>query len=186
MTALYRLDCPAAIVARALGAAPGDDPWNGGYVAPGKFAPVVTGGREFVAGPRGSSAERRLTPRLWGVPPPPKSHDPGRAVTLVRNPDSPFWIGNLRNSEFRCLIPATSFLQWSDRIDVEGRREQAWFAPSYAPFFAFAGVWKDSEIPSFAIVTCEANEAVRGAGGRRMPVVVPALDDAYRQWLFGD
>src|SRR5262245_64417779 len=109
MTALYRLDAPAHAVARHFAASAGDDPWQGGYVAPGAFAPVVTTGREFVAGPRPQAGDppRRMIPRLWGVPPPPGAGNAG-GVTAVRNLESPFWIGNLRNSEFRCPVPATS------------------------------------------------------------------------------
>jgi hypothetical protein len=28
-------------------------------------------------------------------------------------------------------------------------------------------VWKDSEVPSFALITCEANAALRAEGARR-------------------
>ncbi len=117
MTMLYRLDATAAQIAAHFDARAGDDPWVGGYIAPGQFAPVITSGREFVAGPRPQGdPPRRLIPRLWGVPPPmylapPSAGDPSRTVLTVRNPDSPFWIGNLRNSEFRCLVPATSFME---------------------------------------------------------------------------
>ena len=75
MTLLYRLDACAADIARRFGARVGDDPWNGGYCTPGKFAPVITAGREFIAGPRpaGRRLEPRMVPRLWGVMPPPSS-----------------------------------------------------------------------------------------------------------------
>ena len=186
MTQLYRLDTDAANIARTFGAAQGDDPWSGGHIAPQQFAPIVTGGREFVAGPRGEPSKPRVIPRLWGVPPPPKAHDPQRGITTVRNTDSPFWVGNLRNSEFRCLIPATAFMEWGDGIDVEGRRNRHWFAPSNGGLIAFAGVWKDSEIPSFALLTCPANEALRDIGRDRMPVIIPAVQEAHKLWLYGD
>src|SRR3954469_19680345 len=110
MTMLYRLDAAAHEIADRFAASAGADPWAGGHVAPGSFAPVVTTGREFVAGPRpAGEATRRMIPRLWGVPPPPSAAfgagDPARGIMTVRNLDSPFWIGNLRNSEFRCLVP---------------------------------------------------------------------------------
>ncbi|MGE3690937.1 MAG: SOS response-associated peptidase family protein [Novosphingobium sp.] len=185
MTMLYRLDAPAADVARTFAARRGEDPWAGGHVAPGSFAPVVTSGREFVAGPRpDGDLPRRLIPRLWGVPPPPSAHDPGRMVPTVRNPDSPFWIGNLRNSEFRCLVPATSFMEWGKGMDAQGRRLRHWFACADQPTFAMAGVWKDSEVPSFALMTCEANAALRAVGCERMPVVLPQAAQAL--WLNAD
>lgn len=184
---LYRLDAPAAALARHFGAEAGRDPWAGGHVAPGGFAPVITAGREFVAGARLERQPRRLIPRLWGVPPPPSAGDAGRpGVLSVRNPDSPFWIGNLRNSEFRCLIPATAFMEWGKGTDAEGKRRQHWFACADQPLFAFAGVWKDSEVASFALLTCEPNAALRHAGRDAMPVILPPDPGAWQLWLHGD
>ncbi len=179
---LYRLDAPAAAVARAFGASAGDDPWPGGYAAPGRFAPVITAGREAVAGPRPASAPRRMVPRLWGVPPPPSAHDPARLVPHVANADSPFWIGNLRNGEFRCLVPATSFIEWGAGTDVEGRRERYAITSPDAPIMALAGVWKDSEVPSFALLTCPANGLLKRLGRARMPVILHG-GRAQEDWL---
>ena len=188
---LYRLDASAAEVAAAFAARAGANPWAGGTVAPGGFAPVVTAGREFVAGPRpaagsgGHALEARMVPRLWGVPPPVSSGtvDPRRGVLTVRNPGSPFWIGNLRNAEFRCLVPATGFMVWGDGRDAEGRRVKHWFAPADQPLFALAGVWKDSEVPSFAILTCEPNALLREAGSDAMPAILPPGREARQLWL---
>ncbi|MBU6266175.1 MAG: SOS response-associated peptidase family protein [Sphingomonadales bacterium] len=214
MTVLYRLAADAPAIGRALGVDPGRDPWTGGTVAPGHFAPVVTAGREDIAGPRPDRLPLRMVPRLWGVPPPPSAGDPTRMVTLVRNADSPFWVGNLRNSEFRCLVPATAFLAWGHVDPATNRRRRLWvscgpesiarksgnrfFANGDATtesiarksgnrifangdaliesIFAMAGVWKDSEVPGFALLTCEANAALRAHGVERMPVVIPPGD----------
>lgn len=186
MTMLYRLDADAAAIARHFGARVGEDPWKRGHVAPGAFAPVITAGREFIAGPRPSRGERRMAPRLWGVPPPPAAGDATRGVTSVRNLESPFWIGNLRNSEFRCLVPATAFMEWGSGKDHEDRRIQHWFAASDQPLFAFAGVWKDSEVPSFALLTCEPNALLRAAGRESMPAILPPDPKAQHLWLHGD
>ena len=186
MTVLYRLDAHAAAIATAFSAAAGADPWAGGTLAPGRFAPVITTGREFVAGPRAERQPRRLIPRLWGVPPPPGAADPARAVLTVRNAESPFWIGNLRNSEFRCLVPATAIMVWGKEQDREGRRISHWLAPSDQPLFAMAGVWKDSEVASFALLTCTANAAWRALGQDRMPVILPRDGAAQDLWLRGD
>ncbi len=184
MTQLYRLDASAAQIARAFGARSGSDPWAGGHIAPGGFAPVVTAGREFVAGPRLTRGEPRMIPRVWGVPPPPNVPYDGRnAVLSVRNTDSPFWIGNLRNSEFRCLVPATAFMEWGKGVDKEGKRIRHWFAPSDQELFAFVGVWKDSEVPSFALLTCEPNAALRAIGRESMPVILPPDPRAHSAWL---
>ena len=185
MTILYRLDADARQVADCFAARAGEDPWAGGYVAPGGFAPVITAGREFIAGPRpaGKTLERRMVPRLWGVPP---LADGRPGITTVRNPDSPFWIGNLRNSEFRCIVPATAFMEWGKGRDSEGKRRQHWFAVADQPIFAFAGVWKDSEIPSLALLSCEPNAALRATGRDSMPVILPADRQEQDVWLYGD
>ncbi|MCB2088700.1 MAG: SOS response-associated peptidase family protein [Sphingomonadaceae bacterium] len=183
---LYRLDAAAADIARHFGARGGDDPWAGGHIAPGSFAPVITAGREFIAGPRpaGKRLEARMVPRLWGVPPPPSAGERAGPVFSVRNPDSPFWIGNLRNSEFRCLLPATAFMEWGAGRDREGKRRQHWFAPSDQRPFALAGVWKDSEVASFAVLTCTANAALKEAGRETMPVILPPDPRAWDTWLY--
>lgn len=187
MTQLYRLDVTAAEIAARFSARVGDDPWAGGYVEPMKFAPVITAGREFIAGPRpaGRSLQPRMIPRLWGVAPPPSADDPARRITTVRNPDSPFWIGNLRNSEFRCVIPATSVMLWGSGTDYEGRRLRHWFAPQSQPVFAMAGVWKDEDVPAFALITVDAKGSAREAGCRSMPVILPDHAGAWQRWLHG-
>lgn len=188
MTMLYRLDANAAQIADRFDARQGDDPWAAAHVAPGQFAPIVTTGREFVAGPRpDGEPPRRIIPRQWGVPPPPSASDaPHHGVLSVRNPESPFWKGNLRNSEFRCLVPATSFMEWGKGRDSEGKRRQCWFALEDQPLFAFAGVWTDSEVASFAILSCEPNAALRHAGRDMMPVILPGDGRAHDLWLRGD
>jgi putative SOS response-associated peptidase YedK len=186
MTTLYRLDAPANAIAAHFAVRAGEDPWAGGTIAPGRFAPVITAGREFVAGPRPpGDPERRLVPRLWGVPPPPSAGDPARLVFTVRNPDSPFWIGNLRNSEFRCLVPATAAMLWGGSDPASGKRRQLWLSCADQPLFAMAAVWKDSEVAGFALLTCEANAALRQLGVERMPAILRAESTNWRDWLMG-
>ncbi len=186
MTQLYRLDCPAHEIVRQFGAAAGNDPWVGGTISPGQFAPILTTGREFVAGPRQDRQPLRMIPRQWGVPPPPAAGETGRGVLTVRNPDSPFWIGNLRNSEFRCLVPATAVMEWGRANPATGKRRAHWFACADQPLFALAGVWKDSEVPSFALLTCEPNAVWREAGRAAMPVILPGDREAWQTWLRDD
>lgn len=187
MPTLYRLDADAAAIGAHFDARTGADPWAGGTISPAGFAPVVTAGREFIAGPRpaGRRLESRLIPRLWGVPPPPSSWGDARrdGIMTVRNPDSPFWIGNLRNAEFRCLVPASAFMVWGKGRDAQGRRRHHWFACTDQPLFAMAGVWKDSEVPSFAVLTCEPNAALRHCGREAMPVILPPEPEAWQTWL---
>lgn len=182
---LYHLAANAAAIGEHFECWTGDDPWPGGCVAAGKFAPVITAGREFIAGPRSERGPRRMIPRVWGVPPPPNAHDPGRGILTVRNLESPFWIGNLRNSEFRCLVPATGFAEWGRGTDREGRSVQHLLACSDQPLFAFAGVWVDSEVPTFAILSCSANAALKALGRATMPVILPPDRTAHDLWLHG-
>lgn len=169
MTSLYRLDASAEMIARTFSADPGRDPWEGGYATPGRFAPVVIAGRD---------GRRRLVPRLWGVPPPPAAALTGEPpVAHVRNLDSPFWIGSLRHIESRCLIPATSFQLWSQAPDPRtGKRSRHRFGIVDEPIFAMAGLWRDSEVPSFALLTCEPNRLVSAVNPRTMPVILHRAD----------
>ena len=60
-----------------------------------------------------------------------------------------------------------------------------WLACTDQPLFAFAGVWKDSEVPSFALLTCEPNALLRSLGAERMPAILPNDPEAWRLWLNG-
>mgnify|MGYP000927590785 CR=1 FL=1 len=178
MCNLYRLDAPANQIAMTFAAEQGADPWPGGYVAPGKFAPVVVEGREG----------RRIVPRQWGVPPPATARQDGRyrPVTNVRNLTSPFWIGTLRHTQFRCLVPVTRFQEWGAAPSGGGRvpRTQHWFSVPSEPIFAFAGIWRDSEVPSFAFLTTEPNSLVERVHPKAMPVILHPED--YDRWLTAD
>jgi putative SOS response-associated peptidase YedK len=124
MCNLYRLDAPSNQIALTFGADAGSDPWDGGYVAPGKPAPVIL---------KGNDGSRYIAPRMWGVPPPQsfttvRQNQTYRPVTNVRNLESPFWIGTLRHTEFRCLVPVTRFQEWSQQANpVTGKKSQHWF-----------------------------------------------------------
>ena len=185
MTVLYRLDCAATEIAAQFGASSGADPWAGGHIGPGQFAPVLTAGREAIAGPGRAGQPFRMIPRLWGVPPPGSPVDVRNGVLSVRNTASPFWIGNLRNSEFRCLVPATAFMEWGAKDPTTGKRRAHWLSCSDQSLFAFAGVWKDSEVPSSALLTCEPNAVLRAIGCFSMPVILPA-GAAQAVWLRGE
>ncbi len=168
MCNLYRLDSAAHAIATIFNADPGNDPWEPDYVAPEKYAPVIVRGKEG----------KRLVPRLWGVPPPPRGDRP---VVNVRNLESPFWIGTLRHTEFRCLVPVTSFMEWGG---MKGQRRQHWFSVPSEPVFAFAGIWRDSEVPSFAFLTCEPNNLVGQVHEKAMPCILNPED--YDRWLSAD
>lgn len=169
MCNLYRLDARAEILGDVFGAEVGADPWLGGYVAPGKPAPVIL---------RQDNRVRAVAPRIWGVPPPPKGDRP---VTNIRNLESPFWIGSLRYIGSRCLVPVTSFQEWGGRA---GARTQHWFSVPSQPVFAFAGIWRESEVPSFAFLTTDPNPLVAGVHPKAMPLILQP--DDYETWLAAD
>jgi hypothetical protein len=78
--------------------------------------------------------ERELSMMRWGFPPPPNLGEV--PVTNVRNVKSPYWRGWLK-AEWRCLVPATSFCEWTDSRP----KVTHWFAPDEGrPLFAFAGI----------------------------------------------
>ncbi len=170
MTSYYRLDAASNEVAAVLGASQGPDPWGGGALSPGEFAPVVTRSQKTGA--------RVIRPIVWGYPAPaPDGISPSgnvRWVPTVRNLQSPFWIGNLRHSELRCLVPATSFML-----------KKHWFAVADQPVIAFAGIWRDlTDMPVFAILVTDASGEAKSKGASAMPCILEA--DQYDRWLCAD
>jgi putative SOS response-associated peptidase YedK len=170
MCNLYRLDAPANQIADVFDAGEGVDPWAGGYVAPGRFGPIITEDRG-----------RFMRPAMWGFPPPPNAQG-NRLVTNVRNLESPFWVGTLRHPSLRCLVPVTQFQEWSG---AKGAKRQHWFSVPSQPIFAFAGIWKDTgEMVHFAFLTTEPNALVGAVHPKAMPVILHPED--YDIWLRAD
>jgi putative SOS response-associated peptidase YedK len=113
-------------------------------VFPDNLAPIV----------RTAAGERELTMARWGMPSPPQFG--GAPVTNIRNTKSPHWRRWLR-PENRCLVPATSFSEYSDTANpktlknpdgsphpMAGKKDVVWFALALErPLFAFAGIWTD-------------------------------------------
>lgn len=167
MTRAYRLDAHSRDIADALSADRGPDPWGGGEPRPGTFAPVIV---------RSSKTVRRfIRPMVWGYPAPNSLTPAGDVqwVTSVRNVASPFWIGNLRHTELRCLVPATSIGSQIPPPPESGP----------AAVFAMAGIWRDlTDMPVFAIITVD--DAADAAKKRSTPLI---LDSAQQQaWLTAD
>ena len=174
MTRAYRLDASSIIVANALGADQGPDPWSGGALIPGEFAPVVTRSQK--------TGRRVIRPVVWGYPAPgPDGISPSgevRWVPTVRNTESPFWIGNLRHTELRCLVAATSFM-------LHGKGKPHWFALPETPVMAMAGIWRDlTDMPVFAILMTDSSGLARDAGANAMPVILNVA--GQERWLNSD
>jgi putative SOS response-associated peptidase YedK len=147
-------------------------------VYPNTLAPVVRSA---------SDGERELVLMRWGFPPPPNvSKAP---VTNVRNLKSPYWRGWLK-AECRCLVPATSFCEWTDSRP----KVTHWFAVDESrPLFAFAGIWRlwtgerkgeSGRHQLFAFLTTAANEVVRPIHAEAMPVLLTTAEE-WETWLRG-
>lgn len=148
-------------------------------IFPDQMAPVIRAERD---------GTRAMLPMRWGFPPPPNLG--ARPVTNVRNVASAYWRAWLK-PEFRCLVPATSFCEYTDSAPKVAH----WFAlGADRPPFAFAGIWRPwtgtrgtraapetGEHLLFAFLTCEPNDLVRPVHAKAMPVLLtePAEWDAW-------
>jgi putative SOS response-associated peptidase YedK len=148
-------------------------------IYPDAIAPVIKKENDGV---------RNLTMMRWGFPPPPKLGV--RPVTNVRNTRSPYWRNWLAQAKYRCLVPATSFCEWTDSRP----KVPHWFAldRERTPF-AFAGIWRPwtgerkgetGEHRLFAFLTTESNDVVRPIHEKAMPVILAEPKD-WDTWLDG-
>ena len=172
MTRAYRLDAPSQAISDSLSAHQGPDPWGGGDLAPGEFAPIVIRSQK--------TGQRVIRPMVWGYPAPNGIGPDGKVnwVPNARNLESPFWIGNLRHSELRCLVPATSFM-------LRAKGKSHWFSDAAAPIFAMAGIWRDlTDMPVFAILVTASSGLPRQAGAFAMPVILEL--EQQDKWLTAD
>jgi putative SOS response-associated peptidase YedK len=156
---------------------------------PDQLAPVVRLNRD---------GSRTLDKQRWGFPPPPKLAT--RPVTNVRNTASSYWRPWLK-PEFRCLVPATSFCEYTDSQP----KVPHWFAlDDTRPMFAFAGIWRpwtgargrkaerapaagetgseEREHPLFSFLATEANDVVRPIHAKAMPVMLTSAEE-FETWL---
>ena len=134
-------------------------------IFPGYMAPVLC---------RKDGGGLKLEMMKWGFPGPASAGS--RPVTNVRNLSSPFWRNALANPQRRCLVPVTSFCEWTGEV---GRKSKVWFgmAEDHPPLFAFAGLWRPGEGgPFMAFLTCEANETVGAVHPKAMPVMLRPAD----------
>ncbi|WP_310467997.1 SOS response-associated peptidase family protein [Sphingomonas sp.] len=143
-------------------------------IYPGYQAPVLR---------RVEGGGLKLETMKWGFPGPASAGS--RAVTNVRNLASPFWRSALNDPARRCIVPATSFCEWTaDPDPVTKRKAKAWFglADGQPPLFAFAGIWRPGEGgPFMAFLTCDANQIVGSVHPKAMPVMLRVAD--VPRWL---
>jgi putative SOS response-associated peptidase YedK len=126
----------------------------------------------------------KLEMMKWGFPGPAAAGS--RAVTNVRNLGSPFWRNALNEPKRRCIVPVTSFCEWTAEPDPETKKKaKVWFSltEEQHSLFAFAGIWRPGEgEPFMAFLTCEANQTVGAIHPKAMPVMLRPETDVDR-WL---
>ena len=144
-------------------------------IFPDQMAPVVRTGRD---------GTREMLPMRWGLPSPQAG---GRPVTNVRNTQSGWWQPWL-DLRWRCLVPATSFCEWTDTPP----KVTHWFAlDGERPLFAFAGIrrpWtgvrgkEAGEHLLYGFLTTEPNAVVRPIHAKAMPVILTTAEE-WDVWL---
>jgi putative SOS response-associated peptidase YedK len=144
-------------------------------IFPDQMAPVVCANR---------AGEREMRAMRWGLSPPQAGTRP---VTNIRNLASTWWRPWL-GAEWRCLVPATSFCEWTDTAP----KVPHWFAlASERPLFAFAGIWRPwagewrkeaGEHLLFGFLTTEPNAVVRPIHAKAMPVMLTTQKE-WDTWL---
>jgi putative SOS response-associated peptidase YedK len=147
-------------------------------IFPDQLAPIIRIGK---------NNQRTLEIMRWGFPPPQLGTRP---VTNVRNTKSAYWRAWLK-TEFRCLVPATSFCEYTDSQP----KVPHWFALDESrPLFAFAGIWRPwtgerkketREHFLFSFLTTEANDVVRPIHAKAMPVMLTTAEE-FDTWLSAD
>ncbi|MDX2273860.1 MAG: SOS response-associated peptidase [Hyphomonadaceae bacterium] len=146
-------------------------------IFPDQLAPVVRTAKD---------GAREILNMRWGFPP---AGGGARPVTNVRNLQSAYWRGWLEDARFRCLVPATSFVEYTDTAPKVAH----WFALGEArPLFCFAGIWRpwtgvraheEGEHRLFSFLTTHANALVRPIHAKAMPVILSA--ETMDVWLDG-
>lgn len=146
-------------------------------IFPDQLAPVVRTAKD---------GAREMLNMRWGFPP----AGGGRPVTNVRNLESTYWRGWLDQSRFRCLVPATSFVEYTDKVPKVAH----WFALGQdRPLFFFAGIWRpwtgvrakeEGEHRLFSILTTDANALTSPIHAQAMPVMLTG--ETMDVWLNGE
>jgi len=177
MCNLYNMTATVAEMRRLFGPFEGDTSNVPRYdeIFPGYSAPVLR---------RKDDGGLKLDHMKWGFPGPTAAG--GRPVTNVRNLNSGFWRNALTDPRRRCIVPVTSFCEWTAEPDPETKKKsKVWFGlnEEQHPLFAFAGIWRPGEGgPFMAFLTCDANQTVGAVHPKAMPVMLRPGDDVER-WL---
>jgi len=110
-------------------------------------------------------------------------------MTNVRNLGLPQWRKLASDPANRCLVPLTSFCEWTPGLHDLGDgkkpiKGEMWFDVTDQPVFAVAGFWQVTAAGNgFAMVTCDANELVAPIHPKAMITILPDAD--WSRWLTG-
>jgi len=109
-------------------------------------------------------------------------------MTNVRNLNLPQWKRLAAEPGNRCLIPLTSFCEWTPEKHQVGEgaaiKGEMWFHVTDQPVFAIAGFWQVTAKGSgFAMVTCDPNTLVAPIHPKAMITILPEAD--WDHWLRG-
>jgi putative SOS response-associated peptidase YedK len=147
-----------------------------GEIFPGDYAPVVTAKKE-----EGTEGQEDVHALKWGFP---SSNGKliinARAETITEKP-----MFRIPFSSKRCLIPARGFFEWKD-AETGKKRIKFFIAPPDQSLIFLAGIYwffKNGEgtlIPSFTIITTEANQDIKPLHDR-MPVIIS--NESKSIWL---
>ena len=142
---------------------------------------------------RAPAGNNEIVMMRWGFPPIPGERE---KLTNVRRLNMPLWRPWL-GIENRCLVPATSFAEWSPQPNPQtGKKETVWFGlnSNRSPYM-FAGIWREwsgtrgtKKAPIegdhllFAFLTTEPNSIVKPIHSKSMPVMLRDPEE-WRAWL---
>jgi putative SOS response-associated peptidase YedK len=139
--------------------------------APGSIQPVILAR---------SNGEREIELMRWGFKTPEQLLFNARSEGIT---SADFWKESF--SKRRCIVPADSFFEW--RKMKSGKKSKFEFTVPGREPFGMAGVWSSwknprtrKHEPTFAILTCEANEVMRAIHDRH-PTILEPRD--YEEWL---
>jgi putative SOS response-associated peptidase YedK len=109
-------------------------------------------------------------------------------MTNVRNLALPQWQRLAERPANRCLIPLTSFCEWTPDLHQIGTgkpiKGEMWFAVIDQPIFAVAGFWQPTaKGAGCAMVTCDPNDLVAPIHPKAMITILQEAD--WDRWLRG-
>jgi len=136
----------------------------------------------------------QFTAMRWGFPKVENQWVTNARNVMNRTGPAPFW-ADWTGPEYRCVVPASSFLEFDVRTRGQARMTEVEFARADGLPFFFAGIWRpwtglrgtkkepvegDHEI--YAFLTTSANGLMKPIHPKAMPVILTSWEEA-EVWL---